>query len=164
MLKRIFDIIKKIPYKLFGAIYAKLNPVGYAKWIGVSMGENCHIYGNATKMFSTEPWCISIGNHVHITDEVRFITHDGGTLLYRNKFPDLEITSPIRVGNYVYIGYRSIILPGVIIGDNCIIAAGSVVTKNVPDNTVVGGVPAKYIKSSNEYLEKYREIVCIWVI
>jgi acetyltransferase-like isoleucine patch superfamily enzyme len=57
------------------------------------------------------------------------------------------------VGDYVYIGVRSIILPGVTIGNNCIIAAGSVVTKNVPDNSVVGGIPAKFIKSTDEYLE-----------
>jgi acetyltransferase-like isoleucine patch superfamily enzyme len=104
-------------------------------------------------MFGTEPWCITLGNNVHITKEVLFITHDGGTLLFRNIIPDLEITAPIKVGNNVYIGVRSIIMPGVNIGNNCIIAAGSVVSKDVPDNSVVGGVPAKFIKTSDEYLE-----------
>src|SRR5690606_8453552 len=105
-------------------------------------------------MFGTEPWCITLGNNVHITREVLFVNHDGGTLLFRHAIPDLEITAPITVGDNVYIGVRSIILPGARIGSNCIVAAGSVVTGNVPDNTVVGGVPAKRIKSIEEYLDK----------
>ncbi len=127
--------------------------MGYAKHIGVNMGNNVNIYGNPSDMFGTEPWCITLGNNVHITREVLFVTHDGGTLLFRHLIPDLEMTAPIMVGDYVYIGVRSIILPGVTIGNNCIIAAGSVVTKNVPDNSVVGGIPAKFIKSTDEYLE-----------
>jgi serine acetyltransferase len=69
----------------------------------------------------------------------------------------LEITKPISVGDYVYIGTRSIILPGVHIGNNCIIAAGAVVTKDVPDNSVVGGVPARILKSSGDYFMKVQK-------
>ncbi|TLU85990.1 MAG: acyltransferase [Chlorobium sp.] len=121
------------------------------------MGQDVHIYGSSRCMFGTEPWCVTLGNHVHITGDVVFITHDGGTLIYRHLVPDLEITKPIKIGDYVYIGYRSIIMPGVTIGNNCIIAAGSVVTKNIPDNSVVGGVPAKLIKSSFDYFEKIKQ-------
>jgi acetyltransferase-like isoleucine patch superfamily enzyme len=142
---------------IFHLIYAKLNHVGYAKYIGVNMGENIHIYGNPLGMFSTEPWIITLGNNVHITREVLFITHDGGTLLYRNEVPDLEITAPILIGNDVYIGVRSIIMPGVTIGDNCVVGAGSIVTRDVPSNSVVAGVPAKIIKSTDEYLHKLKE-------
>lgn len=138
-------------------ILARINKIYYVKKIGVNFGDDLHIYGSPLGMFGTEPWCITLGNHVHITREVLFVTHDGGTLLFRHQFPDLEITAPIIVGNYVYIGVRSIILPGVNIGNNVIIAAGSVVTKNVPDNCVVGGVPAKVIKTADEYLEGIRE-------
>lgn len=55
--------------------------------------------------------------------------------------------SPVIIGNNVWIGERSIILKGVKIGDNSVVAAGSVVTKDVPKNTVVGGNPARIIKS-----------------
>lgn len=151
------NILKRIFSKIFRSVYAKLNHEGYARYIGVNMGENIHIYGNPLHMFGTEPWCITLGSNVYITREVLFITHDGGTLLYRKEIPDLEITSPISVGDNVYIGVRSIILPGVKIGNNCIIAAGSVVSKDVPDNSIVGGVPAKFIKSSDEYLEGVKE-------
>ncbi len=126
------------------------------KWIGVNFGEDLHIYGNPRKMFGSEPWSITLGNHVHITDDVRFITHDRGTLLFRHIVPDLEITKPIVVGDYVYFGNKSMVMPGVKIGNNCVVAAGAVVTKDVPDGSVVGGVPAKIIKTTEEYFEKLK--------
>lgn len=84
------------------------------------------------------------------------MTHDGGTLVYRHLVPDLEITKPITVGNNVYIGNNVIILPGVNIGNDVIIGAGAVVSKDIPDNSVVVGVPAKVIKSADDYLEKIK--------
>ena len=149
-------MINKLIKKIYLTIYAYINHVGYAKYIGVNMGYNVNIYGNPLNMFGTEPWCINIGNNVHITRDVLFVTHDGGTLLFRHLIPDLEITAPIKVGDYVYIGVRSIIMPGVSIGNNVIIAAGSIVTRDIPDNSVYGGVPAKFIKSTNDYLEKIK--------
>jgi acetyltransferase-like isoleucine patch superfamily enzyme len=148
-------IIKIIKF-IFDNIFAHLNHVAYAKYIGVKMGRNIYIYGNPYSMFGTEPWCIRLGNNVHITREVLFITHDGGTLLFRSKTPDLEFTAAIIVGDNVYIGARSIILPGVKIGNNVIIAAGSVVTKDIPDDSLFGGVPARFIKPINKYFEKVK--------
>lgn len=113
-----------------------------------------HIYGRVS--WNTEPWLITLGNNVHITDGTKFITHDGGTLLYRNQIPDLEITKPIVVGNNVYIGNNVIILPGVTIGNNVVIGAGAVVSKDIPDNSVAVGVPARVIKTADEYLEKIK--------
>ncbi|OMH83896.1 putative acetyltransferase [Zancudomyces culisetae] len=57
-----------------------------------------------------------------------------------------EFAKPVRIGNSVWIGGGAIILPGVTLGDNVIVGAGSVVTKDVPDNAIVGGNPAKIIK------------------
>ncbi|PQJ76064.1 capsule biosynthesis protein CapG [Polaribacter gangjinensis] len=134
-----------------------ISHVGYARWIGVNMGEKIQIYGNPSKMFGSEPWLITLGNNVHITTDVLFITHDGGTLLFRDKVPNLEITAPIVVSDNVYIGVRSVILPGVTIGENSIIAAGSIVTKDVPSKVIVGGVPAKVIKTTEEYFEQIQK-------
>lgn len=99
---------------------------------------------------------ITLGNNVHITDGVEFITHDGGTLIYRQYVPDLEITKPIKIGDYVYIGNNVIILPGVTIGNNVVIGAGAVVSKSIPDNSLAVGVPARVIKTADEYFEKFQ--------
>jgi acetyltransferase-like isoleucine patch superfamily enzyme len=150
MIKRILAIIRFV----YNFVHSKLNPIGYAKSIGVKMGTNVHFYGMKPNMFSTEPWLITIGNNVFITADCAFITHDGGTLILRKEVPDLELTAPIRVGNDVYMGIRTIIMPGVTIGNRVIIAAGSIVTKDIPDNSVVAGVPARVIKSVDDYLLK----------
>ncbi|MBR4710796.1 MAG: acyltransferase [Clostridia bacterium] len=132
------------------------NPVGYAKRIGVNFPDGgLFVYGKID--WGTEPWIITIGSNVHLTDGVKFLTHDGGTLLYRNIVPDLEITKPITIGNNVYIGNNVILLPGVNVGDNVVIGAGAVVSKDIPSNSVAVGVPAKVIKSADEYLEKIKK-------
>ncbi len=104
-------------------------------------------------MFGTEPWLITIGNNVYITAGCQFLTHDGGTLILRKEVPDLELTAPIRIGIDVYLGVRILIMPGVSIGNRCIIGAGSIVTRSIPDNSVAAGVPARVIKSTDDYLK-----------
>jgi acetyltransferase-like isoleucine patch superfamily enzyme len=138
-------------------IHAKLNPLAYARSIGVTIGENVHFYGMPSGMFGTEPWLITIGNNVYITAGCAFVTHDGGTLILRQEVPDLEWTAPISIGNDVYIGVRTLILPGVRVGNRVIVGAGSVVTKDIPDNSVAAGVPARVIKSVDEYLEQLKK-------
>lgn len=148
--------IRKFYRLLYKFVIERINPVKYAKKIGVNMPQSgVHIYGHI--MWSTEPWLISIGENVHLTDGIKFLTHDGGTLLYRKFVPDLEITKPITIGNDVYIGNNVIILPGVSIGNNVVIGAGSIVSKNIPDNSVAVGIPARVIKSSEEYLDKIKK-------
>ena len=148
-------MFKRIRRKLCRIILERKNPVKYAKIIGVNGFENGKIYGKVS--WGTEPWLITIGKNCHITTGVAFITHDGGTLLFRDRIPDLEITKPITLGDNVYIGSYTIILPGVHIGNNCIIGAGAIVSKDIPDNSVAVGSPAKVIKSSDEYFEKIQK-------
>jgi acetyltransferase-like isoleucine patch superfamily enzyme len=137
-------------------LHINLDPIGYARSLGVRVGENVHFYGMSLGMFCTEPWLIRIGNNVYITNGVMFLTHDGGTLIFRKEVPDLEWTAPIVIGNDVYIGYRAIILPGVSIGNCCVIGAGSVVSKSIPDNSVAAGSPARVIRSTDEYLARLK--------
>lgn len=147
-------MIKKIYRKLYQIVVGTLFPVKYAKKIGVNFEGGVKIYG--TVKWTTEPWLITIGDGCHITDGVRFETHDGGTLLFRKIIPDLEITKPIIVGNECYIGNNVIILPGVRIGNHCIIGAGAIVSRDIPDNSVAVGIPARVIKTTDEYLEKIK--------
>lgn len=146
----------KLLRKIRHIYLSNFKPLKYAKKIGVNFPEGgLHLFGKP--VWGSEPWIISLGMNVYITSGCKFITHDGGTLLFRKEIPDLEITKPIVIGNNVYLGNNVIILPGVHIGDNVVIGAGAVVTKDIPSNSVVAGVPARVIKSADEYLEKLKK-------
>lgn len=149
--------LKKTLYRYYMKnIYSKLFPTKYLDKIGLNYKKgSLHLYGHVD--FSTEPWIITIGENVYITDGCKFITHDGGTLIFRQYVPDLEITKPITVGDNVYIGNNVIILPGVNIGSNVVIGAGAVVTRDIPDNSLAVGVPARVIKTADEYFEKIQK-------
>lgn len=146
------NIIKRI----WKAYIRRFKPLQYARMAGVNFAVGgVHLYGNID--WSTEPWIITLGSNVHLTEGVKFITHDGGVLPFRDRIPDLEITKPISIGDNVYIGNNVIILPGVTIGNDVIIGAGAIVSKDIPDGSVAVGVPARVIKSTGEYLNKVKE-------
>ena len=141
--------------KIFNSLKKRFgDPIKYARSLGVKIGNECEIYRDVH--WGSEPYLISIGDQVRITSGVRFITHDGGVWVLRNngKLPNADIFGPISIGNNVHIGINAIIMPNVHIGNNCIIACGAIVTKDVPDNTIVGGIPAKKIKTIDEYYKK----------
>ena len=111
--------------------YVRRNPVGYARSIGVTIGEDTQLYGGETSTFGSEPYLVTIGKNCHIAHEVRFITHDGMAGILRKRYPDIDLVARIEVGDNVAIGMRSIILPDVRIGSNCIIGCASVVNRDV---------------------------------
>ena len=122
---------------------------------GMKIGQNCIISRKAN--FGTEPYLISIGNDVRITNGCRFFCHDGSVWVLRNLNKidkNSDKVSPIKIGNNVNIGWNSIIMPGVTIGDNVIIGAGSIVTKDIPSNSVAAGVPARVIRTIDDYCKK----------
>ena len=121
-----------------------------ARYAGVNMGNDNFV---ASQFWSKEPYLITIGNNCQITNGVKIFTHGGGGAV-RNLYPDFDIFGRVVIGNYVYIGNNSLIMPGVTIGDNVLIGAGSVVTKSIPPNTVVGGNPARIICHIEEYLRR----------
>lgn len=121
---------------------------------GMKIGDNCEVYPGVS--FGTEPYLISIGDHVRITANVKFITHDGGVWVIRKlkDRPQIDKFGTITIGNNVMIGSGSIIMPNAKIGNNCIIGAGAVVTGAIPDNSVAAGVPARVISDIDSYYEK----------
>lgn len=125
--------------------------------LGVQVGNDCRFLSVDKSKFGSEPYLIQIGNHVTITSGVKFATHDGGVWIFRRVYPEIDNFHRIFIGNNVFIGINSIILPGVTIGNNVVVGAGSVVTKDVPDNVIIGGNPAKKIKSIEAYETKILE-------
>jgi acetyltransferase-like isoleucine patch superfamily enzyme len=136
---------KKINWKLF--------PVKSARKMGCKVGENTILFTNTN--LGSEPYLVEIGNNCEIGQNVSFITHDGATWVIKRKY-DFKGTKygKIIIRDNVFIGNHSLILPNVEIGSNCVIGAGSVVTKSIPSDSVFAGNPAKFICSIEEYYQK----------
>lgn len=132
----------------------KSDPIGYSRSLGVRVGEGCKFHGVDLGTFGSEPYLVSVGDHVEITAKVKFLTHDGGAWVFREREPDLDVFRPIRVGNNVFLGRGTILLPGATVGDNVVLGAGSVVAGAIPSNCVCAGVPAREIRSLDEYRKR----------
>ncbi|MES2205440.1 MAG: sugar O-acetyltransferase [Pseudomonadota bacterium] len=109
----------------------------------IKVGEN--FFANYDCLF-LDDGRITIGDNCFIAPGVHLYTTNH-PLNAQERLTGVEYTKPINIGHNVWIGGRSIINPGVTLGNNVVVASGSVVTKNVPDNVLVGGNPAKIIKT-----------------
>ena len=105
---------------------------------GISIGEDTIIGDHAFLDGRAE---LKIGSHVDIASEVMIYNSEHDI----NSEDFHAILAPVKIENYAFIGPRAVILPGVKVGKGAVVAAGAVVTKDVPDFAVVGGVPAKII-------------------
>lgn len=108
------------------------NPRGVSIGEGTLVGDHAVLDGRAS---------LTLGNHVDIASQVMIYNseHDIASEDFR------PIEAPVTIGDYVFIGPRAIILPGVTVGKGAVIAAAAVVTKDVPERAIVAGVPAKVI-------------------
>jgi acetyltransferase-like isoleucine patch superfamily enzyme len=146
---------QKVKQFLLSGVYA--TPENYLKKIGVKIGVECFI--SPCKVSAKEAYLIEIGNYVRIAQNVKFFTHGGIYALqikYNNH--ELDYFGKIKIGDYVSIGEGSFIMPGVNIGSNVIVGAGSVVTKSIPDNCMVAGNPIKYIGKTDEFYNKIQKL------
>lgn len=135
-------LFRKLFYVLAGARIGRgsvihmwasfFNPGGVTIGSDTIVGDHAFLDGRAP---------LSIGSHVDIASGV--MVYNSEHNLESEGFEARE--EPVEIGDYVFIGPRVIILPGVKIGKGAVVAAGAVVTKDVPDFTIVGGVPAKEI-------------------
>jgi acetyltransferase-like isoleucine patch superfamily enzyme len=120
---------------------------------GLVMPDDCRL--SDLPRFDSEPYLITIGHHVAIASKVSFITHDGGTHVFRNeaRYRNVIKYGRINILDNCVIGQGTIILPGVTIGPNSVIAAGSVVSRNIPPGVLAGGNPARPIMTIHQYAE-----------
>ena len=144
---------RKLKHLLMPNTPTTLTPLEYARRIGVRIGEDNFIADNLC--WSSEPYLITIGSHCQISSGVRFLTHGGGQVV-RDEVPSFDTFGKIMVGDWVYLGTNSLILPGITIENNVLVAAGAVVTKSIPSGVVCAGNPAKIICTVSEYFERNR--------
>lgn len=147
-------IIDKIKYRI-----AQKNSNSYVDYLrkkGCTIGKNVHFHDTRNVFMDLGKLdFIKIGDNCNITRGVVILGHDYSYKVFRNVYHDMPQKSASTViGNNVFIGMNAIILMGAEIGDNVVIGAGSVVSGKIPNNSVVGGNPAKVICSLDKYHEK----------
>lgn len=170
---RLLTLIKRL---YFAFIYAVLGGVRAARAQGMRVGSGCRIYPFS---LGSEPFLVEIGDRVTIAAGVRLLTHDGATWLVRDSQGRRQKFGRIRIGNDVFVGSNCIILPNVTIGSRVVVGAGSVINRDIPDNSVVVGNPARRVRSFDEYASKilqtcgplegqktvgYRDAVEAWLV
>lgn len=121
---------------------------------GMKVGKNCDINPGLIVDVS-HCWLIEIEDNVTLAPHVYLLAHDAST----KKLINHSRIGLVVLKNNCFVGARAIIMPGVTVGENAVVAAGSVVTKDVEPNTVVGGNPAKFIMSIEELKSKHEKLL-----
>ena len=138
------NFIKELLYKIRGE-YTTEKLIK----MGLTVGKNFKRL-NGVILDPSHCWLISIGDNVTMAPRVHILAHDASTKTFFN----YTKIGCVNIGNNVFVGAETVVLPGVNIGNNVVIGANSTVTHNIPDNSVAVGSPAQVICSLDEYLNK----------
>lgn len=151
MLKRVINKIYKLFYTSSSERYIK-----YLKNKYIKIGEGCVILDpKKIQIDISRPELLEIGNNVFLHRGTILLTHDWASWCFVNSHQEfIPSHGKIKIGNNVWLGENVTILKNVTIGDNVIIGIGSVVTKDIPSNSIAVGVPAKVIGSYEDYYNK----------
>ena len=147
MARSIPQLLKAIVKRILGI--KPHDTIAELKKKGLKVGSNFHIQQGCI-IDESHSYHIEIGNDVSLAPNVHILAHDASTWWF------LEHTKikNVKIGNTVFIGAGSIVMPGVTIGNNVIVGAGSVVTKDIADNCLFAGNPAKFIMFTDEYIAR----------
>lgn len=138
--------IKELLYRIRGE-YTTEKLISMGMQVGKNFGRL-----NGVILDPSHCWLITIGDNVTMAPRVHILCHDAST----KQFLNYTKIGRVTIGNNVFIGAESVVLPGVTIGDNVIIGANSTVTHDIPDGMVAAGSPARVMCTLEEYLSKER--------
>lgn len=150
-------IVKKIINRL-KIMYAKSTSDRYIAYLqkkGVQIGVGTHIDADSCVIDTTRPSLVSIGSNCYINRNFTLLTHDWTSYVFLNSGREfINCSGKVVIGNNVSFGQNVFVLKGVSIGDNCFIGAGSIVTKDIPSNSIAVGAPCRVVMSLEEYYQK----------
>jgi len=151
-------IVQLLKYKMANRTSAKR--VEYLRAQGCKIGKGTRLLCG-TGCFGTEPYLVEIGEDCLLSSTLSFFTHERGVKVLNslNYFDGVAMdkVGKIVVGNNCFIGHGAKIMPGVTIGDNVIVGACAIVTKDVPSNSVVAGMPARVICTIDDFYNKNKD-------
>lgn len=150
-------MVARVLWEFRARLAVARDPVAFYRAQGARIGAGVEIFGGSVNTFGSEPYLVRLGDQVTISNDVQFVTHDGGLRVVRHEHPGAFYYAPIEVGDRVFIGAAAILLPGVSVGEGSVVGAGAVVSGDVAPGTVVAGVPARPLKKVDAYAFARRE-------
>lgn len=151
-------MVRKTMIRMINRLIGRLNSDDLIKR-GLKVGSGCS-FQEGVKIDDSHCWLIEIGNNVTIAPNVQIIAHDAST----KRLLGYTRIGKIKIEDNVFVGAGTIVLPNVTIGTNCIIGAGSLVSRDIPANVVAAGNPARVIGSLEEFLIKHRRGMSIFPV
>jgi maltose O-acetyltransferase len=149
MKKFLFKIIKRFVYRLRGDITTE-ELINRGLVVGTDFNRLPGVIIDRSHC-----WLIHIGNKVTLAPRVHILAHDASTIILLG----YARIGNVNIGNNVFVGAESVILPGVTIGDNVVIGANSTVTHDIPSNSVAVGSPARVVGSTDDFIARNKELL-----